>query len=198
MKVGVTGIFASGKGTVCGMFEELGAIVIDTDILARDVVAPGTGGLQKLVEEFGDDIVSEDGQLNRRYLANVVFKDDQKVQQLNSITHPLILQRAMDIVEENPGCIFMINTPLLFESGFDRFMDSNIVVVAETDQVLDRGVKRDGISREEIQERLKYQISLNEKKKLADYVIDNSSTPENTRKQVEEIWNILNMKNKNR
>ncbi|MFW5770998.1 MAG: dephospho-CoA kinase, partial [Spirochaetota bacterium] len=74
MKVGVTGIFASGKGTVCEMFEELGAIVIDTDILARDVVSPGTGGLQKLIEVFGDDIVSEDGQLNRRYLANVVFK----------------------------------------------------------------------------------------------------------------------------
>jgi dephospho-CoA kinase len=197
MKVGVTGIFASGKGTVCEMFEELGAIVIDTDILARDVVAPGTEGLQKLIEVFGDSIV-DNGRLDRRYLANVVFKDDEKVRQLNSITHPLILQKAMDIVSRNTGRIFMINTPLLFESGFNRYMDTNIVVLAKTNQVLERGVERDGISREEIQERLKYQISLNEKKKMADYVIDNSGTRENTRKQVEEIWNILNMNSKNR
>ena len=197
MKVGVTGIFASGKGTVCEMFEELGAIVIDTDILARDVVAPGTEGLQKLIEVFGDSIV-DNGHLDRRYLANVVFKDDEKVRQLNSITHPLILQKAMDIVSRNTGRIFMINTPLLFESGFNRYMDTNIVVLAKTNQVLERGVERDGISREEIQERLKYQISLNEKKKMADYVIDNSGTRENTRKQVEEIWNILNMNSKNR
>lgn len=198
MKVGITGIFASGKGTVCDIFEELGALVIDTDIVARQVVAPGSEGLSRLVDVFGDDIVNELGELNRRYLANVVFKDDSKVETLNSITHPLILKSAMDTVAANPGKIFMINTPLLFESGFDRFMDKNIVVLADTEQVLDRGVKRDGISREEIQERLKYQISLNEKKKLADYVIDNSGSLDNTRKQVEEIWNILNREHKNR
>ncbi|HNU90901.1 MAG TPA: dephospho-CoA kinase [Spirochaetota bacterium] len=191
MKIGVTGIFASGKGTVCAMFEELGARVIDTDIIARDVVEPGTEGLLRLVEEFGPGILAEDGALDRRGFARLVFKDSQSVKRLNAITHPLILRRVTEIFQSDPGAVFMVNTPLLFESGFDRLMDYNIVVTADTDQVLERGELRDNISREEIQERLKNQISLNEKIERADYVIDNSGALENTRRQVVEIWNTL-------
>ena len=191
MKICVTGIFASGKGTVCAMFEELGARVIDTDIIARDVVEPGTEGLLRLVEEFGPGILAEDGALDRRGFARLVFKDSQSVKRLNAITHPLILRRVTEILQSDPGAVFMVNTPLLFESGFDRLMDYNIVVTADTDQVLERGELRDNISREEIQERLKNQISLNEKIERADYVIDNSGALENTRRQVVEIWNTL-------
>lgn len=191
MKIGVTGIFASGKGTVCAMFEDLGARVIDTDIIAREIVEPGSEGLAMLVKEFGDGILSDTGGLDRRRFANTVFSDEIRVQRLNDITHPLILQRVMDIVSLNPDAIYMINTPLLFESGFDRHMDKNIVVVAESEQVIDRGIKRDGITAEEIQARLNHQFSLNRKKQLADYVIDNSSTLENTRRQVADIWNSL-------
>ena len=191
MKIGVTGIFASGKGTVCAMFEELGARVIDTDIIARDVVEPGTEGLLRLVEEFGPGILAEDGALDRRGFARLVFKDSQSVKRLNAITHPLILRRVTEILQSDPGAVFMVNTPLLFESGFDRLMDYNIVVTADTEQVLERGELRDNISREEIQERLKNQISLNEKIERADYVIDNSGALENTRRQVVEIWNTL-------
>lgn len=191
MKIGVTGIYASGKGTVSEMFEELGAKVIDTDILAREIVEPGTKGLNALVKEFGSDILNADGTLNRRSLANIVFKDAIKVKQINEITHPLILQRMLEIAERNPEEIFMVNTPLLFETDFHKYMDKNIVVIAENEQVINRGILRDNISEAEIKERLKFQISLNEKQKLADYVIDNSGTILNTKRQVLEIWKTL-------
>lgn len=191
MKIGVTGIYASGKGTVCSMFQDLGAQVIDTDILAREIVMPGADGLKALVREFGVEILAADGGLDRRAFANIVFKSPEKVSRLNEITHPLILQKVIDSVAQSPDDIFMINTPLLFESGFDRVMDKNIVVVANRSQVLERGVKRDNISEQEIMDRLDHQISLNEKVKMADHVIDNSSTLENTKRQVLEIWNSL-------
>lgn len=191
MRVGVTGIYASGKGTVCAMFEEMGATVVDTDILAREIVEPGSETLGQLVNEFGSGILNGDGTLNRRTLANIVFKDSSKVAIINSITHPAILQRTIDIAPENSPEIFMINTPLLFESGFDAFMDKNIVVTADRSQAVARGIARDNITENEIEDRLNNQISLNEKVTRADYVIDNSQSIENTRRQVISIWKIL-------
>ncbi len=189
MRIGVTGIFASGKGTVCEMFRELGAGVVDTDIVAREIMEPGAAGLKMVVEEFGDSFINSDGTLDRRGFANSVFTSAEKVKRLNEITHPLILDIVM---ERTSGAgIFMVNTPLLFESGFDKYMEKNIVVTAGNDQVLDRGSRRDNITPEEIKERLKHQIPLNEKVKLADYVIDNSGNIDNTKRQVADIWNIL-------
>ncbi|MBN2403376.1 MAG: dephospho-CoA kinase, partial [Spirochaetes bacterium] len=188
MKIGITGIYASGKGTVCAMFEQLGAKVIDTDILAREVVEPGTRGLELYIKEFGGKILNNDGTLNRRVLANIVFKDPQKVKLINNILHPLIHQKMLSIINSAPNEIYMINTPLLFETDFHKFMDYNITVFANNDQVIERGIIRDNITETEILDRLNNQISLNEKIKLADYVIDNSSTTENTKRQVIEIW----------
>lgn len=189
MRIGVTGIFASGKGTVCEMFRELGAGVVDTDIVAREIMEPGSAGLKKIAEEFGDSFILEDGSLDRRGFANHVFTSAEKVKRLNEITHPVILDIVMERTEGDG--IFMVNTPLLFESGFDKYMEKNIVVTAGNDQVLVRGSKRDNISPEEIKERLKHQIPLNEKVKLADYVIDNSGDIDNTKRQVADIWKIL-------
>ena len=189
MRVGVTGIFASGKGTVCEMFRELGAEVIDTDIVAREIMEPGQEGLKLVIEKFGSDFINSDGTLDRRGFANSVFGDNEKVKILNEITHPTI-QKI--VVERSSGDgIYMINTPLLFESGFDRLMKYNIVVTAGDKQVLSRGSKRDKITEEEIKERLKHQIPLNEKVKLADYIIDNSGTIEHTKRQVVDLWKIL-------
>ena len=190
MRIGVTGIFASGKGTVCSMFQELGAIVIDTDLLAREVVEPGSAGLQLIEFEFGSKFITREGTLDRRALARKVFQDPDQVERLNSITHPLIMQLVIERTG-NQERIYMVNTPLLFESGFDKLMHKNIVVVAGDEQVIERGIKRDNISGEEIKERLNHQISLNEKKKMADYVIDNSGTLENTQRQVVELWKTL-------
>ena len=190
MRVGVTGIFASGKGTVCELFRELGASVIDTDLIAREIMEPGKKGLQDLIHEFGDSFIKSDGTLDRRAFANYVFSCEEKVRRLNEITHPIILNIVLERRKGNG--IYMINTPLLFESGFDRYMDKNIVVTAGDEQVILRGCKRDNISPEEIKERLKHQIPLNEKIKLADYVIDNSGSIEQTKRQVFDIWKVLN------
>ena len=189
MRIGVTGIFASGKGTVCALFEELGASVIDTDIVAREIVEPGTEGLAAIIREFGEEFLAEDGSLKRREFGMAVFKDEKKVARLNSITHPLILKEVLER-SEGDG-IFMINTPLLFESHFDREMDQNIVVVAEVNQAVSRGMERDKISETEIRERLNHQIPLNKKVELADYVIDNSGSQGETKRQVKELWKIL-------
>jgi dephospho-CoA kinase len=189
MRVGVTGIFASGKGTVCAMFERLGAHVIDTDVLAREIMEPGQEGLEAVTGEFGDSFLNPDGSLDRRAMANFVFADPEKVKRLNAITHPLIHKRTMDL-SSGQG-IFMINVPLLFETGLNRLMDRNIVVFAEREQAISRGVLRDRITENEIGERLNHQIPINEKKNLADYVIDNSGSMENTERQVVELWNIL-------
>ncbi len=189
MRIGVTGIFASGKGTVCSMFEQLGAVVIDTDIVAREVVEPGSEGLRMIVQAFPDAPRNPDGSLDRRAFGRLVFASPELVSMLNEITHPLILTRVKEMSSGNG--IYMVNTPLLFESGFDRIMDVNIVVTAGDDQVIERGQVRDGISEDEIRGRLAHQISLNEKKKRADYIIDNSGTLENTRRQVVDLWKIL-------
>ncbi|HOK02126.1 MAG TPA: dephospho-CoA kinase [Spirochaetota bacterium] len=194
MRVGVTGIFASGKGTVCELFRELGASVIDTDLIAREIMEPGKKGLQDLIHEFGDSFIKSDGTLDRRAFANYVFSCEEKVRRLNEITHPIILNIVLERSKGNG--IYMINTPLLFESGFDRYMDKNIVVTAGDEQVILRGCKRDNISPEEIKERLKHQIPLNEKIKLADYVIDNSGSIEQTKRQVFDIWKVLNQNKK--
>jgi len=189
MRIGVTGIFASGKGTVCELFRELGAEIIDTDIVAREIMEPGQDGLKSVIEKFGSEFINPDGTLDRRGFANSVFGDHEKVKILNEITHPAI-QKI--VIERSSGDgIYMINTPLLFESGFDKIMKYNIVVTAGDSQVLSRGSKRDKISEDEIKERLKHQIPLNEKVKLADYSIDNSGTIEDTKRQVVDLWKIL-------
>lgn len=190
MRVGVTGIFASGKGTVCAMFGELGAGVIDTDILAREIMEPGREGLRVLVEEFGDGFLDEEGRLDRRRFANHVFKDAALVEKLNALTHPVILEEVL--ARSGGDLIYMVNTPLLFESGFDRHMDKNIVVTADVAQAVERGVLRDKITADEIRDRLDHQISLNEKIKRTDYIIDNSGSLENTKRQVSELWITLN------
>jgi dephospho-CoA kinase len=189
MRVGVTGIFASGKGTVCEMFGALGAEVIDTDITAREIMEPGQDALKRIIEKFGSEFINSDGTLDRRGFANSVFGNNEKVKILNEITHPAI--KKIVIERSSDDKIYMINTPLLFEAEFDKFMEYNIIVTANEDQVLYRGSKRDKISEDEIKERLKHQIPLKEKIKLADYIIDNSGLIEDTKRQVFNLWKIL-------
>lgn len=190
MRVGVTGNYASGKGTVCEIFSTFGAVIIDTDILSRELTMPKTTALDKIISIFGKAFLFPDGQLDRRKLGRFVFEDPEKVSILNSILHPLILKETLNRSEDESK-IFMINAPLLFEAGFDSFMDQIIVVSASIDLSVQRGSSRDGLTYEEIKGRLRHQNSLNEKIQHADYVIDNSGSMENTRIQAEAIWNNL-------
>lgn len=189
MRTGVTGLFASGKGTVCSMFAELGAVVIDTDLIAREILEPGSTGLNLIINEFGKKFLDADGNFIRKEFADYVFKDEVKVKKLNEITHPLILD--ITLKRSSGGRIYMINTPLLFESGFDKYMDKTITVGSDENQIIQRGNFRDGLSESDIKLRLKHQIPLKEKRKLADYYIDNSGSLDNTKRQVLDIWNIL-------
>ncbi|MGL4369295.1 MAG: dephospho-CoA kinase [Spirochaetota bacterium] len=190
MRIGVTGMFASGKGTVCSIFEEMGAIVIDTDIISREIMLPGSAGLNAVIKAFGSSFLDNSGALDRRRFGRFVFEDGKRVETLNKITHPLILEQTLAL-SSDPAGIFIINAPVLFESGFDKYMDRIIVVSAPHESSVKRGISRDKITAEEIEQRLKNQISLNEKIKNADYTVDNSGSLENTRKQVVTIWNSL-------
>lgn len=197
MRAGVTGNYASGKGTVCEIFRQLGAVHIDTDIIAREVTEKGSSGLRRITELFGDGFLLPTGELDRRKLGRTVFTDPEKLAALTGVLNPLILERTLNLSNDE-SMIYMINAPVLFEAGFNAYMDVIIVVSAPVDSSINRGMIRDGLSLEEITSRLNNQISLNEKIKAADYVIDNSGTIEQTRIQAEAIWNSLNNSQKTR
>jgi len=190
MRVGVTGNYSSGKSTVCSFFEELGGAVIDTDIIARQVLEKGSNGLKKIIEVFGEEFLLPDGHLDRRKLAYHVFKSEELTKKLNLIVHPLI---SDIVIKESKGNdrIYFINAPLLFEAKLNPLMEKNIIVVAEEKLMIERGIARDKLSEEEIRDRLSRQFSVKEKIKFSDYVIYNSGDLTETRRQVQDIWKIL-------
>jgi len=190
MRVGVTGNYSSGKSTVCSFFEELGGAIIDTDIIARKVLEKGSNGLKKITESFGEEFIRPDGELDRRKLAYHVFKSEELTKKLNIIVHPLITDI---VIKESIGNdrIYFINAPLLFEAKLNPLMEKNIIVVAEENLMIERGMARDKLSEEEIRDRLSRQFSVKEKIKFSDYVIYNSGDLTETRRQVQDIWKIL-------
>jgi len=190
MRVGVTGNYSSGKSTVCSFFEELGGAVIDTDIIARQVLEKGSNGLKKIIEVFGEEFLLPDGHLDRRKLAYHVFKSEELTKKLNLIVHPLISDIVIKESMENDR-IYFINAPLLFEAKLNPLMEKNIIVVAEEKLMIERGIARDNLSEEEIRDRLSRQFSVKEKIKFSDYVIYNSGDLTETRRQVQDIWKIL-------
>jgi len=190
MKIGVTGVYASGKGTVCSMLEELGAVSVDADLIAREIFVPGTEALEKLTNAFGNHILNPDGTLNRVETSEIVFNDSKKLTILNDISHPIILKIILDRTSDESK-IFAVNVPLLFETGFNVFMDKTVVVTSNLDQIVKRGMERDNFDEKKVLLLLKYQIPLNEKIKSADHIIDNSLSIEDTKRQVSELWNIL-------
>jgi dephospho-CoA kinase len=190
MRIGITGSYASGKGTVCSFFESCGATVIDTDIIARDLVEPDSPLLNAIIDTFGQQFLNTDGTLKRRELGKYVFSDPEKTNMLNALLHPAILQETLK-KSASSGIPYIINAPVLFEAGFDRYMDIIITVSAGMESLINRGKKRDGLTEEEIISRISRQISLKEKEARADYIIDNSGDLENTKRQVIEIWNKI-------
>ncbi len=191
---GLTGGIGCGKSTVSGMFLDLGARVIDADQVARDVVRPGSDGLRELVLVFGDDILLPDGTLDRPGLGKIVFADEPKRKKLNSVLHPRIgLETAKQLNEERTrGTKHLIyDAALLIETGQTKFGEKLIVVRADPSVQLDRLMTRDGIDREEALRKISSQMPVDEKAKLADFVIDNSGSLDDTRKQVKRVWSEL-------
>ena len=194
--IGLTGSIASGKTTVSSMFKELHIPVIDADQVARDVVEPGEVTLQKIVEEFGTDILSADGSLNREQLGSIIFKEEEKRKKLNSIIHPAIRKRMLDqkkvLLDNGEDCVVM-DIPLLFESKLTHMVDKILVVYVDEHVQLNRLMARDHSSKEQAQSRIQSQIPVKDKIKLADEVINNNGSVEESYKQLREIlqkWEI--------
>ena len=196
LMVGLTGGIVSGKSTVSEMFRQLGAQVIDADQIAHTIVSPGEKAWHSIVEYFGKEILIKNQQINRKKLAKIVFADKKKLEMLNSITHPEILavinRRICQLKSNyNQDLICIIDAPLLFEANLAGRMDKIIVVFISQEEQTKRLLLRDNFTEEEALRRIQSQIPLTSKLSWADYVIDNSFSREQTKKQVEQVWEKL-------
>jgi len=193
--VGLTGSIATGKSTVSRMFAHLGARVIDADLLAREVVMPGQPAYARIVEEFGPQVVQEDGSLDRKALGAVVFADAAKRKRLEEITHPAIgarQQRILSVLDEEAfEGVVIWDAALLFEGGGVAKMDRVVVVYADPETERRRLTERDGLSDADARARIASQMPVGEKAKLADHVIDNSGTREETERQARTVYGAL-------
>jgi len=194
MVLGITGSIASGKTTVAQAFQALGAVVVSADVLAREIVRPGTKALQEIAEYFGCQVLREDGTLNRQLMADMVFNDDQARMALNGITHPAIaaLARArLREAEQGGASLVIYDAPLLYEVGADRQVDKVLVVKVDAEAQLARLMARDGINRQQALARVAAQMPQEEKVARADFVIDNSGTEKETQAQVRSLMERL-------
>lgn len=193
--VGLTGGVASGKTTVSRVLKEEGAYIIDADQMARELVRPHTPAWRKLVRAFGKDILREDGSLHRKKLADKVFTNLRQRKLLNQILHPRIRKemerRAKEIGQKDPEAVVVIDAPLLVELGDHRKMDKLIVVTSTQTQQIERLKERDGISSEEALRIFSSQMPVEDKVKLADFVIRNEGSLRETKKKTREVYKEL-------
>jgi len=192
MRVGLTGGVASGKSTVAAILTELGAVVVDADQLAREVVEPGTPGLAAVVQEFGDTVLTEDGTLDRPALGAVVFADQDARRRLESILHPLIRARAGEIeAAAEPDAVVVHDIPLLVETGQAGQFDAVLVVDVPVDIQVERLLRDRGWSRADAEARVAAQADREERRAAATYVIENTGTREDLHDRVTEVFTAL-------
>jgi len=189
--VGLTGSYASGKSTVARLFRKYGASVIDVDSFAREVLNPGIICYRKTVKYFGSDILKKDGSINRRRLADEIFSDTKKRKALENITHPEIIRRIKHAIAQIKKGLIIVDAPLLFESGLDKYMDKTIVVSSPDRKIYERASNDRGIGISRIKEMLRTQLPVAKKIKRADYVIDNSAGVPLTAKSVKNLYRSL-------
>lgn len=186
--VGLTGGIASGKSTVAGIFRELGAYLIDFDVLAREVVRPHLKAWKGIVEYFGTEVLNEDLTLNRQRLAEIVFDDAVKLEKLNEIVHPVVFEEGKNRLEEirkiDPGALVVMDIPLLLETGCQTLVDKVVLVSASEENQIRRLIDR-GLTPGEAEKRIRAQMPSAEKIKRADFVIQNDGSLAETRRQVE-------------
>jgi dephospho-CoA kinase len=194
LRVGLTGGVACGKSTVAQMLVDRGAHFLAADSLAHDLYAPGEPTYDKVVSRFGCEILNDDGAINRSRLANLVFPD--RIDELNAIVHPAVIEAQTrwmaDIERQDPKGVAVVEAALLIEAGAHKDFDKVIVVTCDFEHKVEHYAHRAGLSltaaRAEVERRSAAQFSDEEKIRHADYVIDNSGTIEETKKQVEKIW----------
>ncbi|MBN7273573.1 dephospho-CoA kinase [Ligilactobacillus pobuzihii] len=194
--LGLTGGIASGKSTVSNYLYEQGAVVIDADIVSRQVVRPGAKGLLALVSEFGKQIQNEDGTLNRAALGEIIFNDQKKRDVVNGLLHPLIKEEMLNqvkVAEEKAVDLVVLDIPLLFESKCEQYCDAVLVVDVSPETQKGRLMRRNDFTQKEAQARIDSQMDPAERKKRADFVVDNDASEEKTYQQVDILLeDILN------
>jgi dephospho-CoA kinase len=189
--IGLTGGIATGKNSVARFFQEKGALVIDADLLAPEAVEPGSRGLAEVVAAFGSDVLTPEGQLDRKCLGGLVFSDSARRSRLEGILHPEIKRRAEKRIADAAAAghrVIFYMAPLLIEAGVTDRVDEVWVVTVRPEVQLERLMLRDGISRDRAQRIIDSQMPLAEKEKQGRVVIDNSGTPEETGRRLAEIW----------
>ncbi|MFC4556653.1 dephospho-CoA kinase [Virgibacillus kekensis] len=195
--IGLTGSIASGKSTVSLMFDDFNIPVVDADKLSREVVMPGENAYNKIVETFSEEVLREDKSIDRKKLGSIIFQDKEKRKQLNAIVHPAVRKKMLEkrdhYVKQGARCV-VLDIPLLFESKLTHFVDKTLVVYVDEEVQLQRLIGRDGYSREEAYQRINVQIPVKEKAAMADAVIDNNGSKQESYQQLESLlneWQVL-------
>jgi dephospho-CoA kinase len=192
LKVGLTGGIGSGKSEVSRRLAAHGAVVIDADRIAREVVEPGTPGLARIVEAFGPDVLRDDGSLDREKLGSIVFPHKDKLATLNSIVHPLVGERVAELQSRAPAdAIVVYDVPLLAENGLASMYDVVVVVDAADETRLDRLTRLRGMPESDAKARIATQATREDRLKIADIVIDNEGSLDDLHHRADEVWEQL-------
>lgn len=194
MIIGLTGGIASGKSTVSNYLAELGAIIIDADKIAHEIMEKGKTAYWQVIEAFGREILAENGEIDRSRLGKIVFNNLEKKKILEEITHPQVIREMREKIEEYraENKVIVLDVPLLFEAGLDSRVDETWVVYVDRETQLQRLIARDGLSYEEANKRIQAQMSLEKKRVLADFVINNKGNIEDLKRQVLLKWREIN------
>ncbi|HVN09875.1 MAG TPA: dephospho-CoA kinase [Patescibacteria group bacterium] len=196
LRVGLTGGIASGKSTVAARLRELGLTVLNADLLAHELMAPGQPAYEDVVREFGRGVLAADGTVDRKKLGEIVFRDAERRERLNAIVHPRVIaareEELKRMEEEEPDGIAIIEAALLIEAGYYKKLDRLIVCSCRPEQQVER-LRARGLSEEEARQRIAAQLPLEEKLRLADEVVDCSGTVEETLRQTDELAGRLRM-----
>ncbi|MBK7994434.1 MAG: dephospho-CoA kinase [Blastocatellia bacterium] len=195
LKVGLTGGIGTGKSHVAKTFIELGCYVFDADKIARQVVEPGEVGFEKVVAEFSKEILAEDGTIDRAKLGQVIFSSPEKREKLNQILHPIIIDKQDSLISEtinqDPNAIVIIDAALMIETGSYKRFDKLIVVYCDKESQIERVMKRNNLSRSEVESRINSQMPSDEKRKYADIEIDTSGSFKETEDKVKVVYQEL-------
>lgn len=195
LRVGLTGNIASGKSNAARVFAELGAVIIDADLIAHELMSPGHGTYENVVQEFGPQILNSDRTINRKALGRIIFAQEERRLALNGLVHPAVKAqvelRIGAIRESNPDAIVIVDAALMVETGYYRLHDRLIVITCSPSLQLARLINRDGCTLEEARSRIASQLPIEEKLKLADYIIETSGTLRETREQVDAVYRSL-------
>jgi dephospho-CoA kinase len=192
--IGLTGGIASGKSTISNMLRELGAAVIDVDLVGRDVVSQGGNAYNRIIESFGSDILMTDGEINRKKLGNIVFSNEEKLKLLNEITHPEIIENvnaAIETYKSQHKRAVVIDAAILIEMGLNKYVDCVWLVSVNRETQLKRVMERDKLSSTDAWNRINAQMSNEDRLKYADAVIDTTQPVDIVRSRVKELWYSL-------